>query len=76
MYIIPNVSHNFKQCNVPRHCVTFQWRHIRVTFNFCLFNIMISVRTIIIKDDWELAYSLDWQYSSVLGKITPSNNPP
>ncbi len=30
--------------------------------------IIISVRTTIVKDDWQLAYSLDWRYGSVLGK--------
>ncbi len=28
----------------------------------------ISVRTTIIKDDCQIAYSLDWQYGSVQGK--------
>ncbi len=27
-----------------------------------------GVRTAIVKDDWKLAYSLDWRYGSVLGK--------
>ncbi len=31
-------------------------------------NDAIYVRTTVIKDDWQLAYSLDWRYGPVLGK--------
>jgi len=31
--------------------------------------ILNSVRTTIVKYDWQLAYSLDWRYDSVLGSL-------
>ncbi len=39
----------------------------QVSVNFTVIFLQ-CVRTIIIKDDLQLAYSLDWRYGSVLGK--------
>ncbi len=52
-------------CNIYWFYYAFYWF-------LSLHNLLVhvSVRTTIVKDDWQLAYSLDWRYGSVLGKTS------
>ncbi len=55
-------------CNVLQNIFYVQQKNEEWSiYGLMMTEILISVMTTIVKDDWQLAYSLDWRYGSVLG---------